>query len=73
MTKAEQLMAKMTELQTHPDSISDEEFKEFVDLIFSVGKNEDPSKGIKHRYEADAFAKQFIKSLASSRNGGSKE
>ena len=64
MNKAEQLMSKMKELQTHLDSISDEEFEEFVDLVFSVGQNEDPTKGMKHRYEAEAFAKQLLKSLS---------
>lgn len=64
MNKAKQLMAKMTELQTHLDSISDEEFEEFVDLVFSVGQNEDPSRGMKYRYEAEAFAKQLLKSLS---------
>lgn len=68
MNKAEQLMSKMTELQTHLDSISDEEFEELVDLVFSVGQNEDPTRGMKHRYEAEAFARQLIKSLASSPN-----
>ena len=72
MNKAEQLMSKMTELQTHLDSISNEEFEEFVDLVFSVGQNEDPTTGMKHRYEAEAFARQLIKSLASNPNASYK-
>ena len=61
--KVDAFYNKMADIQSHLDSITDEEFEEFVDIIFSVGKNEDPSKGIKHRYEAVAFARGLIAEL----------
>jgi len=40
--------------------ISKEEYEELIDAIMEVGKNDSPDRGIKHRYEAQAFVNGLI-------------
>ena len=40
--------------------ISKEEYEELIDAIMEAGKNDSPDRGIKHRYEAQAFVNGLI-------------
>ena len=62
------LYNKIKDLETHLDNISKDEFEELVDLVFAEGQNEDPTRGMKYRDEAVAWANGLITELKRSKH-----
>ena len=54
------IVSKIESAMQKGKDISKEEYEELVDAIMEAGKNDSSDRGIKHRYEAQAFVNGLI-------------